>query len=57
MNGLNSVNLSAAVVLTSTEYAENLGIAKQKWIYMLGGAGTSDASLCRCQMLPSRLEN
>ncbi|KIW41817.1 uncharacterized protein PV06_05424 [Exophiala oligosperma] len=45
MNGLNSVNLSAAVVLTSTEYAENLGIAKQKWIYMLGGAGTSDASL------------
>jgi hypothetical protein len=45
MNGLNSVNLSCAVVLTSTEYAEEIGIAQDRWIYVLGGAGTGDVSL------------
>ena len=47
MNAFNTVNLAGAVVLTSTEYAEQLGIAKDKWIYPLGGAGTKDSDACK----------
>ncbi|TWU70895.1 hypothetical protein ED733_001662 [Metarhizium rileyi] len=42
MNAFNGVNLSAACVLTSTENAKRLGIPKEKWIYVLGGAGTHE---------------
>ncbi|TQV92303.1 hypothetical protein V2A60_006991 [Cordyceps javanica] len=42
MNAFNGVNLSAACILTSTEHAETLGIPKDKWIYILGGAGTHE---------------
>ncbi|KAJ6787054.1 hypothetical protein PWT90_03193 [Aphanocladium album] len=42
MNAFNGVNLSAACILTSTEHAEKLGIAKDKWVYVLGGAGTHE---------------
>ncbi|RVD82153.1 uncharacterized protein DFL_006587 [Arthrobotrys flagrans] len=44
MNTFNSVNLAGAVILTSTEFAEELGIPKIKWIYALGGAGTQDST-------------
>lgn len=44
MNAFNTVNLSAAVVLTSTEYARELAIPSDRWIYPLGGAGTADSS-------------
>ncbi|CAK3980488.1 acetyl- transferase like [Lecanosticta acicola] len=43
MNAFNTVNLAAACILTSTEYARELGIPSEKWIYPLGGAGTSDS--------------
>ncbi|KAK5300895.1 hypothetical protein LTR14_001293 [Exophiala xenobiotica] len=43
MNAFNTVNLAAACILTSTTYAEQLGIPQTKWIYALGGAGTQDA--------------
>ena len=46
MNALNTVNLAAAVILTSTEFADSLGIADERRIYPLGGAGTSDSSEC-----------
>ena len=46
MNAFNGVNLAAASILTSTEYAEELGIPESKWIYPLGGAGTQDSNLC-----------
>jgi len=46
MNAFNNVNLAAAVLLTSTEYATELGIPKEKWVYPLGGAGTRDAYEC-----------
>lgn len=46
MNAFNTVNLAAACILTSTIYAEQLGIPKTKWIYALGGAGTQDADNC-----------
>jgi hypothetical protein len=46
MNAFNTVNLAAACILTSTTYAEQLGIPKTKWIYALGGAGTQDADNC-----------
>ena len=44
MNAFNTVNLACAVLLTSTEYAEELGVAKDRWIYPLGGAGTQDST-------------
>lgn len=50
MNAFNNVNLAAAVILTSVEVAEGLGIPKNKWIYPLGGAGTSDSEHCQCRV-------
>ncbi|KIY00507.1 uncharacterized protein Z520_04192 [Fonsecaea multimorphosa CBS 102226] len=44
MNAFNTINLAGACILTSTDYAEELGIPKTKWIYVLGGAGTQDSS-------------
>ncbi|KAJ1544356.1 hypothetical protein HK405_008710 [Cladochytrium tenue] len=44
MNAFNTVNLAAACVLTSVEHARELGIPEDKWVYVLGGAGTSDGS-------------
>ncbi|EMC96860.1 hypothetical protein BAUCODRAFT_576718 [Baudoinia panamericana UAMH 10762] len=42
MNAFNTVNLAAACIVTSTDYARELGIPESKWIYALGGAGTRD---------------
>ncbi|KAE9982254.1 hypothetical protein EG328_011050 [Venturia inaequalis] len=44
MNAFNTVNLASACILTSTEYAKELGIPESRWIYPLAGAGTQDAS-------------
>jgi len=44
MNAFNTVNLAGACLLTSTDYAKELGIAEDRWIYPLGGAGTQDAT-------------
>ncbi|KAK3670868.1 hypothetical protein LTR78_009312 [Recurvomyces mirabilis] len=44
MNAFNTVNLAAACIVTSTEYARELGIPEEKWIYALGGAGTQDSA-------------
>ncbi|KAJ1548232.1 hypothetical protein HK405_003920 [Cladochytrium tenue] len=44
MNAFNTVNLAAACVLTSVEHARELGIPEDKWVYVLGGAGTSDGN-------------
>ncbi|KAM3558892.1 hypothetical protein ARSEF4850_004385 [Beauveria asiatica] len=46
MNAFNGVNLSAACILTSTEHADKLGIPKDKWVYILGGAGTHEKNNC-----------
>ncbi|POR34814.1 Uncharacterized protein TPAR_05013 [Tolypocladium paradoxum] len=42
MNAFNAVNLSAACVLTSTDYAKEIGIPQDRWVYVLGGAGTHE---------------
>ncbi|OGE53519.1 hypothetical protein PENARI_c007G01448 [Penicillium arizonense] len=42
MNAFNTVNLASACILTSTEYATQLGIPKDRWIYPLGGAGFNE---------------
>ncbi|KAL3965317.1 hypothetical protein ACCO45_002321 [Purpureocillium lilacinum] len=42
MNAFNAVNLAAACIVTSTEYAEKLGIPRDRWVYVLGGAGTHE---------------
>ncbi|OSS49671.1 hypothetical protein B5807_05967 [Epicoccum nigrum] len=44
MNAFNTVNLAGAVILTSASFAKHLSIPESRWIYPLGGAGTSDAS-------------
>lgn len=49
MNAMNLVNISGAVLLTSAEYAAELGIPRSKWIYALGGAGTRDSPNCKIQ--------
>lgn len=41
-NAFNTVNLSAAVIVTSVEHATKLGIPQSKWVYLLSGAGTND---------------
>ena len=46
MNAFNGVNLSAACILTSVENAEKLGIAKTRWVHVLGGAGTHEKENC-----------
>jgi hypothetical protein len=43
MNAFNTVNLASAIILTSTSLAKRLGIPESKWIYPLGGAGTTDS--------------
>lgn len=43
MNAFNTVNLAAAVILTSASFAKSLGVPSSKWIYPLGGAGTKDS--------------
>ena len=48
MNAFNTINLAGAIVLTSTAAAKELGIDERKWIYALGGAGTSDSGNCEC---------
>jgi hypothetical protein len=47
MNAYNNVNLASACVVTSVEYAEQLGISQKKWVYLLGGAGTKDSETCK----------
>lgn len=47
MNAFNTVNLAAACILTTTEYAKELGIPESKWVYPLGGAGTKDCDECK----------
>lgn len=50
MNAFNTVDLAGACILTSTEYAEQLGISKDRWIYPLGGAGTRDSYDCKFKL-------
>ena len=47
MNAFNNINLAAACILTSTQYARELGVPEDKWIYPLGGAGTRDSDNCK----------
>ncbi|CAG8976842.1 hypothetical protein HYALB_00012659 [Hymenoscyphus albidus] len=44
MNAFNNVNVAGSCILTSTEYAKELGIPENQWIYPLGGAGTIDSA-------------
>lgn len=46
MNAFNTVNLAAACIITSTEYASQLGIPENKLIYPLSGAGYRDSDHC-----------
>lgn len=47
MNAFNTVNLSSACILTTTELAKQLQIPEHKWIYPLGGAGFEERDQCK----------
>ncbi|ROV98064.1 hypothetical protein VMCG_07031 [Cytospora schulzeri] len=42
MNAFNTVNLAAAVILTSAQNASDLGVPKEKWVYLRGGSGKQE---------------
>ncbi|KAK2739194.1 hypothetical protein FQN57_006637 [Myotisia sp. PD_48] len=44
MNAFNTVNLSAACIVTTADNARRLGVPESHWVYPLGGAGTCDSS-------------
>jgi hypothetical protein len=46
MNAFNTVNLSSACIVTTTEFARQLQIPEDKWIYPLGGAGFKEREHC-----------
>jgi hypothetical protein len=52
MNAFNNINLAAACILTSTQFARELGVPEDKWIYPLGGAGTRDSDNCKSINVP-----
>ncbi|MCJ1449202.1 MAG: hypothetical protein MMC23_009721 [Stictis urceolatum] len=43
MNAFNTVNLAATCILTTVDYADELGIPSARRIYPLGGAGTRES--------------
>jgi hypothetical protein len=47
MNAFNAVNIAGACIVTSVEFASQLQIPEDRWIYPLGGAGTRDAFGCK----------
>lgn len=53
MNAFNTVNMAAACLLTSAGYARHIGISEDKWIYVLGGAGTEESRKCKESSRPS----
>ena len=42
MNAMNQINQSATVLLTSVEYARELGVPEEKWVYLHGCADASE---------------
>lgn len=46
MNAFNDVNIAGACLVTSTEFAERLGISRDKWIFPLGGGRARDSDDC-----------
>ena len=56
MNAFNTVNLAAACLLTSTSFAKELGIPQEKWVYVLGGAGTMESANCIHPYLSLKME-
>jgi hypothetical protein len=50
MNAFNTVNMSAACIITSLEHARQLRIPESQLIFPLGGAGTHDHE--HCERLP-----
>ena len=46
MNAFNNINLAGACIVTSADFARELGVSEDRWIYVLGGAGTRDSNDC-----------
>ncbi|KAM3065366.1 hypothetical protein ACMFMG_011510 [Clarireedia jacksonii] len=42
MNAYNGVNMAASCIITSTQFARDLGVPEERWVYPLGGAGMSE---------------
>jgi hypothetical protein len=54
MNAFNSINLAGACILTSVDFARELGVPEEKWIYPLGGAGATDSDDCKTHLNGAR---
>jgi hypothetical protein len=54
MNAFNTVNMAAACIVTSTKFAQALGIPEETWIYPVGGAGRDDNEECVSPISPAR---
>jgi hypothetical protein len=50
VNAFNNINLAGACILTSVDFARQLGVPEEKWIYPLGGAGASDSDECKIEL-------
>lgn len=51
MNAFNWVNLAAAAIVTTVEHAQALGIPQEKWVYVLGGAGSREQDDCETPLI------
>jgi hypothetical protein len=54
MNAFNNINLAGACILTSVDFARELGVPEEKWIYPLGGAGATDSDDCKTHLNGAR---
>lgn len=57
MNAFNDVNLAAACIVTSQEFAERVGIPQAKWIFSLGGGRGHDSDDCRPSLAPREVDD
>lgn len=51
MNAFNNVNMAAVAIVTSVAMAKKLKVPKSRFIYCLGGAGTSDSDDCNVKLI------
>lgn len=51
MNAFNDVNIAGACIITSTDFADRMGISRHKWIFPLGGGRARDTEDCITDLL------
>lgn len=49
----NTINLAGAIIITTVGQAKAMGVPQDKWVYILGGAGTDDPHDCELLLYAS----